>query len=135
MNQYGKYFVGAETKKVDLGDGNWVEIKAELDTGDWERIDSSMLQYVAEGNNGNLNRQERRRLGRSSQDPNQVTNLRVRAGNIEILEVLIKSWSFQNVPITRETIGKLKEEWSSKILEAANEGVTESPLVQNSGEE
>lgn len=134
MNQYDKYFVGSETKRVDLEDGHWVEIKSELDTGDWERIDSSMLQYVAEGN-GNLNRQERRRLGRSNQDPNQVTNLRVRAGNIEILEVLIKSWSFQNVPITRETIGKLKEEWSAKILESANEGVTESPLAPTSGEE
>ncbi len=135
MNEYSKYFVGSGTKRVNLEDGNWVEIKEELSTGDWEKIDSSMLQYVAESNGGN--RQERRRLSRGQGDPNQVTNLRIRGGTIEVLEALIVSWSFQGVPVNRNSISKLKEAWTEKILAAADEeGLTESPLVvQDSGPE
>ncbi len=136
MNQYGKFFASGDTKRVDLDDGQWVDIKAELSVGDWEKIDASMLQYLAESPNGG-NRQERRRLSRGKANTEQVANIRIRgAGNIEVLEVLIVAWSFENVEINRNSISKLKETWTEKILAAADEGITESPLVvPASGEE
>lgn len=131
MQQYGKFFANDETKRIDLGDGEWVDIKAELSVGDWEKIDASMLQYIAEAGNGGTNRQERRRLSRGKSNSEQVANLRIRgAGNIEVLEVLIVAWSFKDVHIDRGTISKLKETYTEKILAAADEEEpTESPLV------
>lgn len=135
MQQYSKFFASAETKRVDLEDGQWVDIKAELSVGDWEKIDASMLQYMAESNGGN--RQERRRLSRGKTGAEQVANVRIKgAGNIEVLEVLIVAWSFENVDINRNSISKLKETWTEKILAAADEEPSESPLaVPASGEE
>lgn len=128
MQQYTKFFASGDTKRVDLDDSQWVDIKAELSVGDWEKIDASMLQYYAEANGGN--RQERRRLSRGKAGAEQVANIRIRgAGNIEVLEVLIVAWSFENVAIDRNSISKLKETWTEKILAAADEDVTESPLV------
>jgi len=118
-----KFFITEETDRIELDD-QWVDIKHEMSMGDWEKYESSMLQVRAEEG---LNRQQRRAINRQRSVP---TSIKINTGELTLLEINIKAWSFKDVQVSRENIGKLREKWCRIILEAISERNEESPLAQ-----
>ena len=125
--QYKGFFVDSGTLKVDLEEDHWVEIKTEMSIGDWERYEAGMLQIVAESEAENsVPRSIRRRQQRQNSKNN--TQIKMSAGLLELLEINIKSWSFENVPVNRDNISRLRNMHANRILEVIQEQNPENPL-------
>ena len=127
--QYSSFFVDSGTNQISLGKDHWVEIKSEMSIGDWERYEGSMLQIVAENEvSQNGNRAIRRRSKRDNNSSN--TQIKMSAGLLELLEINIKSWSFEDVPVNRNNISQLRNEHANFILEAIQVRNPDNPLEQ-----
>ena len=125
--QYKGFFVDSGTLKVDLEEDHWVEIKTEMSIGDWERYEAGMLQIVAESEAENsVPRSIRRRQQRQNSKNN--TQIKMSAWLLELLEINIKSWSFENVPVNRDNISRLRNMHANRILEVIQEQNPENPL-------
>ena len=103
MNGYNSFFTSNETHRVDIGEDEWVDIKKEMSMGDWEEYESSMLQADVEQG---MNREEKRQIGRKR--GNSKTNLKLKTGDIKLLEINIVAWSFQNVAVDSTNICTLE---------------------------
>lgn len=125
--QYSSFFVDSGTNQIPLGKDHWIEIKSEMSIGDWERYEGSMLQIVAEQETGNANRAIRRRQQKQNNNPTQI---KMTAGLLELLEINIKAWSFEDVPLNRNNISKLRNTHANIILEAIQERNPDNPLEQ-----
>lgn len=130
MNKYSTFFTNSEdTIKVDLADKQWVEIKALMSIGDWERYNSSMVSLQSTGGSGN---REQRRGGFRSKNTNDDTVGKLSAGWMELLRINIVSWSFDGVNLNKDNISKLKPEWTDVIIDAIDEANPRSPLAATS---
>mgnify|MGYP003146904258 FL=1 len=125
--QYSSFFVDSGTNQIPLGKDHWIEIKSEMSIGDWERYEGSMLQIVAEQETGNANRAIRRRQQKQNNNPTQI---KMTAGLLELLEINIKAWSFEDVPLNRNNISKLRNTHANIILEAIQVRNPDNPLEQ-----
>ena len=124
MNGYNSFFTSNETHRVDIGEDEWVDIKKEMSMGDWEEYESSMLQADVEQG---MNREARRQIGRKRGD--SKTNLKLKTGDIKLLEINIVAWSFQNVVVDSTNISRLKEPTCRIIIDAISDTNGDSPLV------
>ena len=98
-----------------------------MSIGDWERYEAGMLQIVAESEAENsVPRSIRRRQQRQNSKNN--TQIKMSAGLLELLEINIKSWSFENVPVNRDNISRLRNMHANRILEVILEQNPENPL-------
>jgi len=132
--QYKGFFVDSGTLKIDLEEDHWVEIQTEMSIGDWERYEAGMLQIIAENEADNsAPRSIRRRQQRQNSKNN--THIKMSAGLLELLEINIKSWSFENVPVNRANISKLRNTYANRILEVIQEQNPENPLDPTSLEQ
>lgn len=125
--QYSSFFVDSGTNQIPLGKDHWIEIKSEMSIGDWERYEGSMLQIVAEQETGNANRAIRRRQQKQNNNPTQI---KMTAGLLELLEINIKAWSFEDVPLNRNNISQLRNTHANIILEAIQVRNPDNPLEQ-----
>ena len=125
--QYSSFFVDSGTNQIPLGKDHWIEIKSEMSIGDWERYEGSMLQIVAEQETGNANRAIRRRQQKQNNNPTQI---KMTAGLLELLEINIKAWSFEDVPVNRNNISQLRNTHANIILEAIQVRNPDNPLEQ-----
>lgn len=131
-----KWFVQDEIEQVDVGDGHTITIKSEMSTGDWERFESSMMMMEASGTEGNRAQRRAANKGRS-------TKISLSAGRLELLHINIVGWSFPNLPLTRENIGRLRRSYSDVLLDKIDElnngvvsdmGVESNPLTDSTQE-
>ena len=132
--QYSSFFVNTGTDRIPLEKDHWVDIKAEMSIGDWERYEGSMLQIIAEESAANnSNRAMRRRAQRQN---NKAPEIRMNAGLLELLEINIQAWSFEDVPLSRTNISQLRNVHANTVLEAIQERNPDNPLeVKTTSEE
>ena len=128
--QYSSFFVDEGVTRVELEKGEWVEVKNEMSIGDWEQYEGSMLQIIAEEESANTGNRALRR--RNQRQQNSAQTIKMSAGILELLYINIKGWSFEDVPINKKNISKLKERFASKILDAIQEQNPDNPLAQMS---
>lgn len=131
MQQYPDFFVDSNSFTVDLDKGQWVKIKSEMGIGDHEIYESSLLQYQIEPDSPNR-ATRRRRLRGSKDDEDTKQGLTISTGDVALLELNILEWSFEGVPINKETIRKLKESWAKKIIAAIGDQNPTNPLEKDS---
>jgi len=122
---------------IDQDKGMWVDIKHEMDTGDWERYQDSMLQIEAENvaaQNGN--RAQRRMNSRRNNDA-EAPGVKISSGNLELMVMNVVNWSGPSA-FTLSVAKKLKLEHSQAIVDAIEERnsagnplVTSAELSQN----
>ncbi len=117
-------FVEKGSRRIDLEDGDWVEIKSIMSIGDWERYEASLVQMVAEQNAEQGNREFRRR----QRGVTTGRGLKMSAGYLELLEINIVDWSAEQ-PLTRANIAELKPDIASQILDSIDELNPNSPLA------
>ena len=128
--QYSSFFVDEGVTRVTLEKDEWVEIKNEMSIGDWEQYEGSMLQIIAEEESANTGNRALRR--RNQRQQNSAQTIKMSAGLLELLHINIKGWSFEDVPLNKKNISKLKERFASKILDAIQEQNPDNPLAQAS---
>ena len=128
--QYSSFFVDEGVTRVELEKGEWVEVKNEMSIGDWEQYEGSMLQIIAEEESANTGNRALRR--RNQRQQNSAQTIKMSAGILELLYINIKGWSFEDVPINKKNISKLKERFATKILDAIQEQNPDNPLAQMS---
>lgn len=97
----GKYFIGSETVRLKLPDGNWVDLKEELTQADQDYIVNQMGKAEAVG---------------------RQPKITMTLGKLALLERSIVAWSFigddeKPVPVSRESISNLRQRYRVKILE------------------
>ena len=118
-----KFFVTDTTVQFDLDDGEWVKLKNEMSLGDWEQLESSMLQIEAEESpNRAARRQSRHHMGNTS-----PSRAKINAGSVELLYINVTKWSF-SVELNRDNIRKLKSSVADAITLRIEELNGENPL-------
>ena len=104
----GEFFWDSESVRIDFPDGNWIDVKPELLQDDQDYIMGCMVQT----------------------DENGKQILKAEKGRIPLLERSILDWSFTDgkgkVPITRDTISRLRLKYRSKVLIEVNRLNTEA---------
>ena len=128
--QYSSFFVDEGVTRGELEKGEWVEVKNEMSIGDWEQYEGSMLQIIAEEESANTGNRALRR--RNQRQQNSAQTIKMSAGILELLYINIKGWSFEDVPINKKNISKLKERFATKIMDAIQEQNPDNPLAQMS---
>jgi hypothetical protein len=107
-------FVSAETKRLDLPSGGWIEVKAELSYGEEQQIAGAGIVQTA------------------SDDENSKAETRVdlKHHNIVRLETWLVDWSMQKdgktLPISRSTIAALKPQRAKEIDDVLTAHIKES---------
>ena len=119
-----KYFVSEEIDRVDLEDGEWVDIKREMSAGDWERVQSELV--IVEGIG--LNRQQRRSLKKGREDivgvsedaaQNPNTSIKYNASYVPFLLANIVDWSFDR-PVTPTNIRLMSDSLAQTLMQEIN---------------
>jgi len=103
----GHFVAQDDLHRIDLGDGEWVDIKREFDTDDWIRVEG-MISGLVDETTGQLR-----------------TGVLFRNAKA-LLSIAIKAWNLlgadgQAVPLSEESIGRLNRETLLKISGAVNE--------------
>ena len=98
-----EFFLDAEKVKIEFPDGNWVEVKEELTQSDQDYIMSQMTRTSG----------------------TEKVSLVLELGQLPLLERSITDWSFANnkgekIPITRDTISRLRLRYRTKVLLEVN---------------
>ena len=100
-------FVSEDVVRIDLGDDEWVEIKAEMSLGDRDRLTQHYL--------------------RLQREPEGCPD----TGRITLLCLNIVGWNLKrdgaDVPINRETISQLRGEVADRIVDEINKRNKRSP--------
>lgn len=104
-------FVRADTTRLDLSDGDWIEVKTELNYGEHLRINRASLQSV--GMNA----------GEGGDDGKFTFRLDPFTQQQRRLEIYLTDWSFRDeddkpVPLTRSTIEALDDDTAAEIVTA-----------------
>lgn len=130
-------FVTPETHRLDLSDGDWVEVKARLGTAEDQRLKSAIFRGVQTGTN-------------QVKAGNVPSDLELRVDTsmayMAKLFLYIQEWSFVDqkgkaVKVTRSAIENLDPDTSNEILEKLNEYLDEQeearkdPFGKNAGTE
>jgi hypothetical protein len=120
-------FVTAATTRLDLSDGDWVEVKRELSVGERKKLEASPMNSVRPG-------------GNVARDPNDV-EMGLDWGRYFLtkLQVYIVAWSFvdakgQPVRVTPDAISNLDPESGEEIMDAITEHeekITAAKKVRN----
>jgi len=103
----GHFVSETDLHRVDLGDGEWVDLKREFDTNDWIDVEG-MISGLVDESTGQLR-----------------TGVLFRNAKA-LLSIAIKAWNLlgadgQAVPLSEESIGRLNRETLLKISGAVNE--------------
>ena len=106
MAQQHKVFYENQKERIDLEDGEWVDIKHKLTIGDQDALGDKLMNIELDTKG---TREERRRLRQSGNFPGKVA---FKPSTAAILEIAILDWSFtyedgSKVPITSEMIRKM----------------------------
>jgi hypothetical protein len=128
VNNYPDFFVSSQTTRIDISKDHWVDVKTEMSIGDWEKYEAAMLQITAEESS---NRDSRRRGMRGSQRSQAAPQIKMGAGLLDLLEINIVQWSFEEVTINRDNIAKIKEPQAQIILDRIGELNPDNPLGEN----
>ena len=125
MAQQHKYFIDEEKERIDLDDGEWVDIKSKLTIGDQDDL-GDRLMHIELDTKGS--REDRRRARQSGNFPGKVS---FKPSTAAILEISILDWSFSypngtKVPITLEMIKKMDPIIANKLEDEINQ---RNPLV------
>jgi hypothetical protein len=120
-------FVTTATARLDLSDGDWVEIKRELSVGERKKLEASPMNSVRPGEHVKT-------------DPNDV-EMGLDWGRYYLvkLQVYIVAWSFEDasgksVRVTADAINNLDSDTAEEIMEAINqheEKVADAKKVRN----
>jgi len=126
MTMRHKYFVDSEVDRIDLGDGEWVEIKSKLSIGDQDKLSEMMM--TIEVDTAPANRSERRRRKDSGQSNYNAT---FKPSTSALLQVSIVDWSFtyesgEKVPLTPEMVNRMDAKLANQLEEEIND---RNPLV------
>jgi hypothetical protein len=102
------HFVTDEVDRIDLGEGDWVDIKRQMSYGDDQKLVASYM-----------NVQARVRAGEPDVDISLGT------GNITLLALNIKDWNLKDesgqlMPIAETTIQRLNKSTATKLVEEIN---------------
>jgi len=92
-----------EVERIELGDGEWVDIKRKMSYGDRQKL----IAYYA-------------KLQTKLNSPDVDISLDMEAGSIMLLLLNIKAWSLKDrkgkpLPITKETIAMLDPDVARKL--------------------
>jgi hypothetical protein len=124
LQNYKDFFVQQnETIRIMLDTEQWVDIKAEMSVGDYEKYESGLLQAEVESQVASTEG-----LGRRSNRKANPTKMSMSAGNVSLMQLNIVGWSFEGVRPQPSTIRALKFRWQSKIITAIEEANSNSPL-------
>jgi hypothetical protein len=108
-------FVVAETTRLDLSDGDWIEVKNELSYGEQQRISSAALNKVS----GMIEGED------------QAISVDLERYNVLRLETWLVDWSFcgsngKQVPISRDAIAALDQNTAAEVNAALEKHITET---------
>jgi hypothetical protein len=90
-----QFFIESETEKVEFLDGQWVEIKQELDQEDQDAIAGAMLKLKGK-------------------------DIEMQVGRLILLERMVVAWSF-DAPVNKSTLSKLRRKYREPVLEKIND--------------
>jgi hypothetical protein len=115
--------VEPETYRIDLGDGEWVEVRRHITTGDRAHINSRAMTIAAEmGLDG-----QGARMARMTIDPG--------LWGLALLERMIVAWS-DPAKVTAENIGRLPEDVADRIraeIDRLNPGRSDAEKKDSTG--
>lgn len=102
------HFIGEETERLDLGAGEWVDIKKRMNWGDQQRLVASYMKL------------------QTGQSVTPQVDVSLETGNMTLMVINIKGWNLKDdankdVPVTSDAIASLDIETATKILNAINE--------------
>lgn len=119
--QKHRYFVDSEVDRIDLEDGDWVDIKAKLSIADQDKLSEMMLDIQVDTTP--TNRAERRRRRDSGQSNYNAT---FRPSTSALLQVSVVDWSFtyedgSKVPLNPEMINKMDARLANQLEAEIND--------------
>ncbi len=102
------YFASNKTRRVNLDDKTWVEIKEELSYGDTQKMAASFMKMKLKNNDFE-------------------SDIDTETGSIELLSLAIVDWNLTDdagepVPVSKEAIRNLKASAAETIMTAYTEG-------------
>jgi hypothetical protein len=105
-----KFFVSNEdVDRIELEDGQWVDIKSRMSYGDHQYIVSRYIDIQ----------------GQLGAPGSTMTKYEIAQGNLALLERSIVAWSFVDdgdkpVPVNKDTISKLRVDIANMIADEVN---------------
>lgn len=90
-----QFFIESETEKVEFPDGEWIDLKQELDQEDQDAIAGAMLKLKGK-------------------------DIEMQVGRLILLERMVVAWSF-DAPINKSNLSKLRRKYREPVLEKIND--------------
>ncbi len=113
------HIVFEETDKIDLGEGDWVEIKRRMSYGDHD--DQARAQMKIQINAQRLRALQGRNTEVTEDEMASMSDIELSTGKLELLAINIKGWNLkgldgQVLPVNRDTIRMLDDDTARLIL-------------------
>lgn len=112
-------FVKPKTVRLDLSDGDWIEVKRELNAGEHRRVFGRLVKEMTAGEKAKL-------------DPEQI-------GLTKLVEYIV-DWSFEDggkpVPVTESAINNLDSDTYAELIKVvdAHEEAIDAEIEQRKNE-
>ena len=120
-------FVSEATVRVDIGEGQWIEIKEAISHADYGAIQQATLRGLVKGE---LRAGEQPSFSLSD-------DLSLDAGSQVMVLRCLRAWSFSNgagpVPINAESLARLRQPIWERIIEAMNRQYAAPDEAQKKG--
>ena len=112
------HIIFEEIDRLDLKDGDWIDIKRQMSYGDKDDLSRAMMRIQvnaaklrAASSNGAL----------TEDALAEMSDVEVSTGKLELLAINIKSWSFKDqkqepLPVNRQTVRMLDEDTANLVL-------------------
>jgi len=126
-----KYFLEAEVDRIDLEDGEWVDIKRRMTVADQDLLGEKVMHVEIDPT---LSREQRRRKKQAGEFPGSA---RFKPSTVAVLETSIVAWSFTYpdgtpVPLNTEMIGRMDPILAHQLEEEIDErNPLDRPLPSN----
>ena len=125
--QTHRYFVDSEVDRIDLENGDWVDLKRKLSIGDQDTLGDKLLEVELDTKG---TREERRRRRQSGEFTGKA---KFKPSTAVLLEVSIVAWSFlypdgSAVPLNSEMIKRMDPELANLLEEEIDQ---RNPLTSN----
>ena len=124
LDKYPDIFVADsfEPIRVALPDTeHWIDIKPAMSMEDYQDYDSGLMRMEAT-HEASLSR---------SRAQGAKTNINLNTGDVDLIHRNIHAWSFEDVAITKKSVGRLQLKWRNLLLDAINEANQTTPFSQD----
>ena len=113
-----------EVDRIELDDGEWVDIKQKMSYGDLDRLEANMGKaiYSPEVTEKMLKNADAIRKGDIQLSPEELTDFEYSTGKLALLTVNIRAWSFKDkkgkaLAVNKNTVAMLDSATAEKLLD------------------